>query len=131
MLIDCHNHSLYSHDAEFSIEQMCKSAQINGIDVFSITDHCDVNSLHYVGGDITRQSIKGINLAKQNFDIKIIAGIELGQYTQNKQFGDEILKIKGIDFVIGSLHNIKGQKDFYYLDYSDKESTNKILQQYY
>ena len=42
MLIDCHNHSLYSFDGQEKVADLCKNAGKLGLSVFALTDHCDM-----------------------------------------------------------------------------------------
>ena len=48
-------------------------------------------------------------------------GIELGQPNQDLAAAEEALEGRDYDFVIGSIHNIRGYEDFFYLDYSQLE----------
>ncbi len=45
-------------------------------------------------------------------------GIELGQPNQDPQAAQEALQGRDYDFVIGSIHNIRGYEDFFFRDYS-------------
>jgi len=134
-LIDCHNHSNYSFDAEFSVEVMCGVAQQKGLDVFAITDHCDVNYTDNpeIMQDIAK-SIAEVHSLKNKFpNIKLIAGVELGQPLQNSDRASQALSLEGLDFVIGSLHNAKGNEDFYDVAFSEKSNAEIIalLETYY
>ena len=57
-------------------------------------------------------------------------GIELGQPTQDKKAADEALSLAEFDFVLGSLHNLKGEKDFYFLNYTP-ENCSGLLDRYF
>ena len=48
-------------------------------------------------------------------------GIELGQPNQDPDSAALALEGRDYDFVIGSIHNIRGYEDFFYLDYSQVE----------
>lgn len=134
-LIDCHNHSNHSFDAEFSVEVMCSVAQKNGLDVFAITDHCDVNLTDQPDMlENIAKSVAEVNSLKSKFSkTKLVAGVELGQPLQNTKRASQALAIEGLDFVIGSLHNSKGNDDFYDIDFLEKSNTEIItlLESYY
>lgn len=133
-LIDCHNHSTYSFDGKNTVEDMVKSAQQKGVYAFAITDHFDVNYDDDKLEDNIQTSVCEMNQLKDKYiDMKLIAGFELGQALQDKARAERLLSIKGLDFVIGSIHNVKDEEDFYFYDYS-KVSDDEImclLEKYY
>lgn len=45
-------------------------------------------------------------------------GIEMGQATHNLDKAEEVLRKYRFDFVLGSLHAIRGMDDFAYVDFS-------------
>ncbi len=133
-LIDCHNHSNYSFDGVNSVEEMVKSAQNKGIFAFAITDHFDVNiDDDKLEGNI-KSSVREMNSLKDSYqNMKLIAGFELGQALQDIARAERLLAIDGIDFVIGSIHDVKGDEDFYFCDYSKKSDDDimNMLENYY
>ncbi|WMJ22618.1 histidinol-phosphatase HisJ family protein [Paludicola sp. MB14-C6] len=133
--IDCHNHSSYSFDAESSVYDMCLSAKRAGLTAFAITDHADVNVFEkYDIGNRIQNSLAEISNVKSQFsDMKIIAGIELGQPLQDTARANQLLSLEGLDFVIGSLHNLNKEKDFYYYDFKNAshEAIIDMLNRYY
>ena len=56
--------------------------------------------------------------APQGAATRFYRGIELGQPNQDPQAAQEALQGRDYDFVIGSIHNIRGYEDFFFLDYS-------------
>lgn len=62
--------------------------------------------------------------------MKVYTGIELGQPTQNKLAADDVLSLCDYDFVIGSLHNLKNEQDFYFLEYNN-DNVNDLLERYF
>lgn len=121
-LIDCHNHSKHSFDGAFSVIEMVSSAREKGISVYAITDHADTNFFkeHNLPSAI-QNSIADINKLKNRFsDLKIIAGVELGQCLHDTKKAEIITSIDGLDFIIGSLHNVLGEKDFYHIDFKNE-----------
>lgn len=133
-LVDCHNHTKYSFDGKDTVKDMIESAIDKGISVFSITDHADVNYYEQNIEENVGKSVSQINDFKEQYkDIKLLSGVELGQPLLDEKRAKTILEIESLDFVIGSIHNLRGMEDFYYLDFSvisDKEITD-IIKKYY
>jgi len=132
-LIDCHTHSKNSPDAVDSVDSMCEKALKIGLSAYSITDHIeccmdrwffdkdDEIIPHHYFKDIYESSMADISSAKEKYKNKLnlIAGIELGEPCQNLENADFYLKDERLDFVIASIHQIRGHKDFYFLNYDE------------
>lgn len=134
MLIDCHNHTEFSVDAEFTVAQMVEAAQIKGIDVFAITDHCDVDLYEKNNLAVTLpNSIHATVEARASTPMKLLIGVELGQPLQNLEKSEEILKNYELDYVIGSIHAAKGETDYYWMDYASMTDVEieAVLERYY
>lgn len=118
--IDLHMHTKSSFDGNYSAELMCEAAVKNELSVIAITDHFDVDfyERHNLG---TRQqtSYEGICSAQKEFEGKItlLRGIEMGQPTYDLPLTEKSLARYDYDFVIGSIHNLRGMPDFGDLDY--------------
>lgn len=134
MLIDCHNHSRASMDGEFTVSQMVSAAQQKGIGIFAVTDHCELDE--YEKHNLIKtvpMSVKEIEEEKKNFGLKLLCGIEIGQAHAFKAKAEEILTAYDFDMVIGSLHSLKNERDFYWIDYkalSDDELLS-LMTRYY
>ena len=78
------------------------------------------------------ESIEPVRELKEQLSgqIEFINGIELGQPTQNRKAAQEVLSLAEYDFVLGSLHNLKGERDFYFLEYT-KENVPELLERYF
>lgn len=130
---DSHTHSEHSFDGSDPVSMLCAQAVKLGLYSISITDHCECNE--YFSQNV-RKSIEASVIASGKAragcgsKIKVYTGIELGQPTQNKLAADDVLSICDFDFVIGSLHNLKNEKDFYFLEYND-ENVNNLLERYF
>ncbi len=138
-ICDCHTHSEHSFDGCEKIEDMCKQAISLGINVLTVTDHCEVHSwknpTESEFGDFSKQipeSIKSIKENQNKFSDKItlLKGIELGEPVQDLEYADEILSLDDYDFVLASIHNVRNQRDFYWLEYT-KSSAKEILHTYF
>lgn len=133
---DSHVHSSYSPDGNASIEDLCIAAIEKGLDGFCLTDHCEVND--YIK-DHYEETIKGshheMRRMKEKYkeQLNLRIGIELGQPMQDQLVAEKILKQFPCDFIIGSMHNVKGEKDFYYMESEDefKDKLDFLLTSYY
>lgn len=132
-LIDCHTHTSFSFDSDARLEEMYRQAVRIGLAVYAVTDHsdhcCDTleEQLIECGFDPrpdafwedTEAAFRGMLLLREeepDAPVKLLSGIELGEPLQNRAMAEEILR-RPYDMVIGSLHNVSEETDFYFLDY--------------
>ena len=131
--VDSHSHSKNSMDGSNSVREMCKRAVEAKLDVYAVTDHCEINGFE-AGGfcESIRHSFEETEEQKKRYDGKldILSGIELGQPMENLEHTEEALRIGAFDFVLGSLHNLPGKPDFYFLEYDHVDLT-ELLKQYF
>ena len=132
-IFDSHTHSDTSWDAEHSITFLCETAVKKGILGFAITDHCEINE--YVTRDIEtriRQGYFEMLKARAAFgkSLMLSYGIELGQMNFDLDLTHHVLEMEPYDFVLGSLHCIRGNEDFYFMDFQD-EDPYALLEEYY
>jgi histidinol-phosphatase (PHP family) len=125
---------------------MVLSAIEKGIDVYAITDHCEVNlyfSEGYYGGrnspyetfDFGRtfsDSIRDSDFLKLKYKdkIKILRGVELAGASYDFGLAEAIIRDSRLDFVIGSTHQVKGFDDFAFIDYG-KERIPELMNAYF
>ncbi|HBL84255.1 MAG: hypothetical protein A2Y17_07630 [Clostridiales bacterium GWF2_38_85] len=129
-LADYHTHSKFSFDAErpATIEAMCEAAITMGLNEIAITDHYECDAMpdgFYEMPDLDGRQT-AIAAAKKKYEGKLALcyGIELGQPTSEAVETERILSKYSFDFVIGSLHTVKGIRDICYINYeyySDKQ----------
>ncbi len=130
---DSHTHSECSFDGNDSIIMMCENAANLGLYSLTITDHCecqDYFSENYSAA--ISKSIFDISKARALYHnrLLVLTGIELGQPTQNISAANNVLSLSEYDFVLGSLHNLRGQQDFYFLQYN-QENAPVLLDRYF
>ena len=123
-LADCHSHSNCSFDATDSMEAMCKKALELGLSYYTITDHCECDQ--YDGSpafgskkyrDTVVNSYAALAENQKRFpNLRFLKGIELGQPLQNLPAAEDALHGRNYDFIIGSLHQLRGEEDFYWLN---------------
>ncbi len=130
---DSHTHSENSFDGKDSVVMLCDRALQLGLYSLTITDHCECHEYYqnHVRQDIEgsiRDTLKARGLYADR--LRIYTGIELGQPTQNPQAAQEALSLADYDFVLGSLHNLKGEQDFYFLHYTP-DNVKGLLDRYF
>lgn len=133
-IFDSHVHSNNSFDASDSIKKLCEWAIKNKIHGFCITDHLEVNEYNKTFKKSIRKSHEDAKRAAEIYGdkLKIRAGIEMAQPLQNLQAAERILRDFPCDFIIGSMHNVKGEKDFYFMDKPDfQHRLDELLTKYY
>lgn len=131
-LFDSHVHSDNSHDGEHSITFLCENAEQKNLMGLCITDHYELDQNLAQADLCLRNSFMETGKARQAFDYRLLVmnGIEMGQAIQNKEKAQEILRRYRFDFVLGSLHFIRGMDDFAYIDFSDLD-VDVILTRYF
>lgn len=130
---DNHVHTDCSKDAVDPAMLMCESAARLGLYALTITDHCECNTFLSDGYDkLVRQSNFEARKASAAFSgrLHVYSGVELGQPMQDKSAAESVLDLYEFDFALASVHNIKGKKDFFDLDYST-EKIDDLLDRYF
>ncbi len=118
ILWDQHMHSSYSKDAFFSMTDMALASVSAGLHGICFTDHCDFE--HYDTGltdpDCWRPSelFSAFEEARNDVGdrIELRLGLELGGGNHDPLRAAEIEQ-SGLDFIIGSIHNLRNMSDFY------------------
>ncbi len=139
---DSHSHSKNSPDARHSVNNMCEKAISLELSAYTITDHIECNIERWacenptdIGPlfrDIFENSMRDIYIAKDKYQsrLNLLAGVELGEPCQNLECSESYAKDKRLDFIISSIHQIRGKEDFYFIDYS-KEDIPSLMQTYF
>ncbi len=138
MLTDCHMHTLCSPDGCAPLADMAAAALAAGMDAICVTDHCDLLDLRGEFDDSFRWAPieEQLALARPQFEgrLPIRKGIELGEAWEDPQLAGRIVGQPGVDFVIGSVHNLSredGGQDFFYVNYDCEETCHKVLGSYF
>lgn len=152
--IDCHTHTTFSPDGKSTPEQMCDRAAELNLSAYAITDHCECSTWfeeEYYDKLGVRKSedpfvvydyksrfynaVDTIEKLKEQYQgrLNLICGIELGQPTQGWEAADEVAKNENLDYIIGSIHQIKGHDDFAFLEYKNftEVEIKSLLEAYY
>lgn len=113
-LTDYHIHSQYSFDGCESIEDICKEALAKGLQEIAITDHYDLfYDERYYHNPNFRSLFDEIKKAQDSYrgKLHISKGLELGQPQVVNQKELKFLDEFGLDFIIGSIHNLEDEYD--------------------
>ncbi|MBQ7503995.1 MAG: histidinol-phosphatase HisJ family protein [Ruminococcus sp.] len=139
ILSDMHMHSDNSFDAENSVREMCRGAIEKDISTIAITDHMEAPEIKLgdrsVFGNMIKQitkSVSDVEAAAKEFEgkLKVLKGIEVGEPMHEPKLTKKAMAIADYDFVLASIHNVKGAEDFYYLEY-DESNVPSLLKRYF
>ena len=150
-LCDLHTHTDISYDGKDAPEKIVKRAKEINLPVLCITDHVECNfwherSYYQKQGMKTNDfddfdyrsrfeiSLETIPKLKAQTDgLKLLFGCEMGQATQAKDIAKKISECESLDFIIGSLHQVKNRDDFYFLNLVEmpQEQLDNLIFDYY
>jgi histidinol-phosphatase (PHP family) len=121
---DYHTHTYFSFDGakDSTPDSLCQAAIERGITDLAITDHFECNwraEAAYPPYQADK-AYEEIMAAKEKYKgkLNLTYGIEIGQANQYPEEAKTLLDSHGFDFIIGSIHNLKGAIDFYYWDFA-------------
>ena len=136
LLTDCdlHVHTKFSFDGAADgsgePEAVADAAIAAGLRAIALTDHCDIDDVldgiypPYPAGAIH----SAVERLKADFSgrLEILRGIELGEPHARPDEAKKLLSERNFDFVIGSLHNLRGYPDFYFLRFERMEEMQLV-----
>jgi len=132
-LSDYHMHTIFSNDGYNTLDEMAAAAIALGFDELAVTDHYDM----YVTQNIysvydPRAARDAFESARQAYGGKmsLIHGIELGEYLHDQPTASAVLDEGEYDFVLGSLHNLYGEEDFYRIVFTSPEQCYSLIERY-
>jgi histidinol-phosphatase (PHP family) len=111
---------------------MCERAIRAGITAIAFTDHCET----YFGADacfaVKDALLKEVLDARAAFGgaLDIAMGLEIGEPHHDLALSRELAGDPEIDFVIGSIHKVRDEDDFYFIDY-DRQDILDAFRKYY
>ena len=136
-LADYHMHSICSMDGNNPLVDLAACAVAAGMQEICLTDHCDMlnikgeENFYYDWTPVYEQLAAARTAYEGRLVIKM--GLEFGSGFVSPAHADKILSAEGLDFVIGSVHNLsvaRGGEDFYYAQYEEKEHVLALLGDY-
>ncbi|MCL1952112.1 MAG: histidinol-phosphatase HisJ family protein [Oscillospiraceae bacterium] len=135
-LLDLHTHTDNSFDGHHSAVFLCETAVARHLRAVAFTDHVEMDFYREQSFDRTaKQSYFEIVKARSAFRGKLVvcAGVELGQPTYNLPEAEALVQQYSYDVVVGSIHNLRGKKDFWFLPREEYENggADALLREYF
>ena len=118
--LDLHVHTDNSPDGNHSPMFICERAEFDGMRAIALTDHCEVDVYKAERYDKrVQQAYFEASKAQSAFRGKVLVlrGIELGQPHYDSKTAESVLSARSYDMVIGSVHNLRGREDFYFMEH--------------
>ena len=136
MLSDYHIHSRVSPDARDSMTDMAEASFKAGVSRLCFTDHVDLD-MHstgkpdpscFSGWPEMLEQYRDAREALPYSDIRL--GIEFGEFNHDTDAAAEIAGTGELDFILGSLHNLRDTADFYSMPYTDAAQCGMLYERY-
>lgn len=116
MLVDYHIHTSFSHDAKGRFVDYVKNAQKKNLYEIGFSDHFHPEDKYFLKYDDLANYVKKVEEFKKNTNFPIKLGLEIDFIPGFESRIEEIVKMKGFDYIIGSVHFI-GNWGFDYSKY--------------
>jgi histidinol-phosphatase (PHP family) len=134
-IVDLHVHTDNSFDGNHSATFFCERAEFMDLRAIAFTDHCEVDQFRGDSAYEKRilQAFFEISKVRSAFRGKLLVlnGIELGQPVYDVETANEIIKRHDYDQIIGSVHNLRGGEDFYFMENLSLDQAEKLLKEYF
>lgn len=134
-IVDLHVHTDNSFDGNHSATFFCEQAEFMDLRALAFTDHCEVDQFE---GDPTYekrifQAFFEIAKVRSAFRGKLLVlnGIELGQPAYDIETAKKIINSHDYDQILGSVHNLRGGDDFYFMENLTLPEAEKLLKEYF
>lgn len=118
---DSHTHTRHSPDSDAPMQAMCAAAYDSGLSYLAVTDHVEMQAFLEDGYDRSAAASfaeAGEMRAAWEGRLTVARGMEMGQPLEDPETARALLDTYAFDFVLASLHNLPGDKDFYYYDFN-------------
>jgi histidinol-phosphatase (PHP family) len=134
-IVDLHVHTDNSFDGNHSATFFCEQAEFMDLRAIAFTDHCEVDQFKGDPAYEKRifQAFFEISKVRSAFRGKLLVlnGIELGQPVYDVETANDIIKRYDYDQIIGSVHNLRGGEDFYFMENLSLNQAEKLLKEYF
>ncbi len=134
-IVDLHVHTDNSFDGNHSATFFCEQAEFMDLRAVAFTDHCEVDQFK---GDPTYekrifQAFFEVSKVRSAFRGKllILNGIELGQPAYDIETANKIVNSHDYDQILGSVHNLRGGEDFYFMENLTLLEAERLLKEYF
>ena len=134
-IVDLHVHTDNSFDGNHSATHFCEKAELMDLRAIAFTDHCEVDQFRGDSAYEKRifQAFFEISKVRSAFRGKLLVlnGIELGQPVYDVETANSIVNRYDYDQIIGSVHNLRGGEDFYFMENLSMDEAEKLLKEYF
>ena len=136
-LADYHVHSSCSFDAADRMAAMARAELKMGVAEVCFTDHADFGDEQTIRlgperfqlpKSQVKQFIEAMEKAPEGIDIKL--GLELGEGNHDPARAKRVYAMPEYDFILGSLHNLRDEQDFYYIKYESYDQCWELYDRY-
>ena len=136
-LADYHLHSSCSFDADDRMAAMARAELKRGVTEICFTDHVDfgMQETMQIGPERfqlprsqVRQFIEAMEKAPEGIDIRL--GLELGEGNHDPARARRVYAMPEYDFILGSLHNLRDEPDFYDIKYQSLDQCWELCERY-
>lgn len=134
-IVDLHVHTDNSFDGNHSATFFCEKAEMTDLRAIAFTDHCEIDQFrgdeHY--DKRMFQAFFEISKVRSAFRGKllILNGVELGQPVYDIEIADYLVNKYDYDQVLGSVHNLRGREDFYFMKDLKPQEADAMLKEYF
>lgn len=145
MIMNLHTHTHHSPDARNTVAERVEAANKAGLRYMAVTDHVEINRYYpaayyhaeetdeyfYDGRGVFEGSVQEtLEEAARCAPLVLLTGAEIGQIPQDIEKSALIYNDPRTDIVLGSVHELPGRPDFYFLDYA-KEDIPALVTAYF
>ena len=139
ILSDQHIHSSCSPDSETPMPEMARAAWRAGVRHLCFTDHIDLDDC--LTGKPKPDCLEPWRCIRENYASarkameeeggpELRLGVELGEANHNPKQAAELAASPELDLVLGSLHNLRDNPDFYYFHYESESHCHEVYRRY-
>ena len=136
-LSDQHIHCSCSPDCEIPMRTMAEASRDAGLSMICFTDHVEMDDAHTGQNDPNwEQAWPGMLSAWRELaadppaGLEVRLGMELAAPNHLPELAMKAAAQPELDFVLGSLHNLRGVEDFYYYKYTGQAECDRLNRAY-
>ncbi|NCB04119.1 MAG: PHP domain-containing protein [Clostridia bacterium] len=132
--IDTHTHTDCSVDGHCSLDALCGAAKQKGVRVLAVTEHYDFDTRggrDYYMAHAARRYTEFARAREAALETLLLYGIEIGQPHLAPAETKAFIDANRFDMVIGSLHDLRPERDIYHIAYTDAAVCRAVLDDYY
>lgn len=123
MLTDMHNHTYASFDGKQSVRDVCIAAEKAEVGIIAVAEHFDCDArggMNHFPAHF-KQWLCDTENAKIEFEgkVQLLRGVEVGQPHVFLKEAKQIINAADYDVIIGSMHDVSGGRDIYFMDIDD------------